>query len=441
MKLALIKTKDEYMTSSKLFADYFEKAEEFPVFKDVWRSPSLGLLTIAGLSYPDFEITYIDENFDNINYDEKYDIVGLGAMTHQVNRAYKIADKFRARNIPVVMGGIHATVKPEEVKEHVDSVIVGEAETLWPKFLNDFMENRITDIYSEEIYQNNNLSKSPIPKYDILPCPERYKTIPAQTTRGCPHDCEFCSATAVYGKKLRYKDIDQVVEELRLIKSIWKKPEIFFVDDNIFANRKHAKKLLRSIIPLKLRWWSKSDISFYKDEELLELVLESGCMRLIIGFESISGDNLNRLDRSNWKLKQLDKYAEAIEKIQSYGIGIIGAFILGMDNDDKTSFEKTRDFIVDNYLYGAQLTLMTPLPGTRLYERLKSEGRILTPDWNYYSLFDVIYQPKHMSAKELEEGHHWLYQQIHNREMIKRRTKHFKEIIKSNLDKKTEVKS
>jgi|LSQX01.3.fsa_nt_gb radical SAM superfamily enzyme YgiQ (UPF0313 family) len=425
MKLGLINPRGAFFSNNDSIGSAWKNSAVANSTIRFYTCPNLGLLTVASIAQSVFDdIKYIDENYQTIDYDEKFDVVAISAMTNQINRAYSISDEFRRRGIKVVIGGVHASVLPEEAKMHADSVFEGEAEKLWPKFMEDLLRGEIRPHYKSE--QEVDVSTAPIPRFDLLDI-KNHKIVPIQTSRGCPHKCEFCSSSTIFGTKFRFKKVEQVVKEIEALKKVWNRPYIYFADDNMTANRKYAKELMKAIIPLKIRWQGYSDIAVAQDEELLELLYKSGCTHLLIGLESLSYDNLGIIE--SWKANQLDKYTTNIEKIQSHGIGVFGSFILGLDNDTTSVFQNLRNFILDNNLFGAIITVQTPLPGTRLYDRIKKDNRILNYNWDYYTLFDVVCKPVNMSVEELEEGFAWVYKEIYSLEAVKKRSMHFKNII------------
>ena len=372
--------------------------------------PHLGLLTIAGLTDDSFDIKYINDHNDEIDFDEHFDLIGLTGMTRQVTRAYQIADEFRRKNVPVVMGGIHATILPKEVKEHVDSVVVGEGEISWPRLLNDFKKGKLEPFYVQESNDLIDLKKSVIPRYDIID-PNKYEMFPVQTTRGCPHDCDFCSAPKLFGSVYRHKTVDQVINEVMAVKkaTIYDKPFVFFSDDNMFANKKFSKTLLKELIPLNIHYWTQCDITVGSDEKLLELMRESGCKFIVIGFENLLEENLGEV--SAWKRRQLANYADNIKRIRSYGIEILGTFIIGMDHDTENYFSKMRDFIVENDLWFFP-HILTPYEGTKLRKRLEKEDRLLDKDWSHYDNASITFKPKMMTEEELQRGFDWLVHEV-----------------------------
>lgn len=429
MKLALVTPKGVFFGKDSELANFFRE-----IFGDAtnnmfipkyvyWSGGNLGLLIVAALTPSDFEINFLDENYEEINFDVGYDLVGITAMTQQATRAYEIADEFRRRGVKVVIGGIHATVLPEEAKEHADSVVIGEAENTWPEFINDFHKGEIKSFYKNT--EPVDLARSPLPRYDLLKKYD-YKMIWVQTTRGCPRDCDFCSASKVYGRTFRHKNIEQVMDELYYISGIWGSPLISFADDNMFVDKKYAHELIGKLQHLRLRWTAQTDVSAADDEVLLTLLEKNGCNILFIGFETLSQDN--RIDTHGWKQNRIQKYPDIIQKIQSRGIGILGAFIVGLDGDDPSVFSHLSNFIIDNRLYSAQITVLTPLPGTRLRERLIKESRILSSEWSGYTFVDVNYMPKKMTPEVLKHGLMEVYRQVYSKETRLAVMKHFKEI-------------
>ncbi|MEW6380880.1 MAG: radical SAM protein [bacterium] len=412
-----------YLVSQEKIAEKIPSQYLFSPFSR-WSGMGLGLLIISALTPDIFQIDLIDENIKDIDFNKKYDLIAISLITQQAPRAYIIADSFRAKGIPVILGGIHPTIMKDEAKAHADSIIIGEAEELWTTVIEDFLNKDLKSIY----YSNDSvdLSKSPIPRYDLLDF-SKYKIAWIQTTRGCPHGCEFCAASNIFGKRYRHKSIQQVINEVQYIKRLTN-IQIGFADDNMFVNREFSYTLLKELKKLNINWITQTDISVGEDDELLELLRKSGCNSLFIGFESLSKRNLTSDDRENWKLKYIDNYATLIKNIQSYGIGVLGAFILGFDEDEESTFNELAEFIISNNLYASQLTILTPLPGTRLRERLLRENRVISSDWNRYTFLDVNFIPKRMSPQRLQEGLYEVFQKVYDREVRIKVAQHFKKI-------------
>ena len=426
MKIALISPKSAFLGRNAEFSTFLKRSPEMEFYRQYWSGLGSGLLVIGALTGKDVGIELIDENIEDIDFNRDYDLVAVTAMTQQANRAYEIARRFRERNIKVVLGGIHASILPDEAKLHLDSVVVGEAEELWPILLDDFRHNRLSAVYTSR--REVDLRTSPIPKYELLE-EKPYKIIWVQATRGCPHDCSFCCASRVYGSKYRHKSTNQIIEEIKKIRWIKKHAIIGFADDNLLCDKDYSRQLLEKIADLKIRWVGQSDISIAHDNSLLRLIKRSGCVALFIGFESILEDNLRDIDSSNWKLRHFKEYAANIRTIQSNGIGIIGTFIVGFDNDDNSAFDRLANFIIDNRLAGAQIAALTPFPHTRVREALSKEYRILDTPWDNYTLYDVNIKPKKMSSQELEEGILRTFKEVYSSGVAAEKSKYFGNIF------------
>jgi radical SAM superfamily enzyme YgiQ (UPF0313 family) len=428
MKIGLINPKGLKTNDNKL-DEIFKSTSNVQSYTDSLSGAfGTGLLVIAALTPDHIEIEIIDENFDDIDYNKDYDLIGISAMTHQASHAYEVADEFRNRGVIVAIGGIHATVLPDEAKSHCDSVFIGEAEHTWPAFLKDVKDGNILDFYKSE--KAVDMTSLPTPSYDLLN-KENYKVIWMQIGRGCPHDCEFCVASNVYGHKYRHKTLNQIIDEIKFIHKIWPNARINFADDNFLVNRKFSKKLVRYLKKIDLRWFAQTDISIADDEDFITELKEAGCTTLFIGFESVSKSSLSLINKNSWKLKQLSNYPEAIGKIQSKGIGIVGAFIIGLDGDTIETFDELADFILDNNIFIPQITVLTPLPGSRLYERLKKENRLTDIPWSNYTFTDVNFIPKNMTGEELENGLHRIYEKVYSKEARLKILNHFKNIFKN----------
>jgi radical SAM superfamily enzyme YgiQ (UPF0313 family) len=426
MKIALVSPRGAFLGRNAEFCDFLAQSPEMEFYRQYWSGLGSGLLVIGALTKKDIEIKLIDENIEHIDFNRDYDLVAITAMTQQAPRAYEIAQRFREKGAKAVMGGIHASTLPDDVKPHVDSIVVGEAENLWQRLLDDFRHNRLSPVYTSQ--REVSLKESPIPKYELLEG-KPYKIVWVQATRGCPHDCSFCCASRIYGSKYRHKSIDQVTAEIKKIRRIKKYAVIGFADDNLLCDKKYSRHLLEEIVDLKMRWIGQSDISIASDSDLLRLIKNSGCVAMIIGFESITEDNLRDIDTSHWKLKHLKDYAASIRKIQSNGIGIIGTFIVGFDNDDASVFDRLADFIIDNRLAGAQIAALTPFPHTRIREALLEEGRILDTPWDNYTLYDANIKLKKMSSRQLEEGILRAYKKVYSSGVALEKRQYFRNIF------------
>ena len=400
--------------------------------KVIAQLPSLSLLIIASVTPDDIELDYVEvpdaSQVKELNLD--YDLVAITSYSAQIYEAYELARRYRETGMPVVIGGTHVMAEPEEAKMYADSVVIGEAEPLWPKLIEDFRNNNLQPFYKEDCPGTYNLSNSPLPRYELLE-PKNYNRITVQTSRGCPHDCEFCGGSKLFSTGFRQKPVDLVIREIKKIKEKWPKPFIEFADDNTFVDKKWSKDFLKALTPLEIKWFTETDISVADDEELLKLMYHSGCYQLLIGLESTSKDSLNGIDATNWKLKRRDGYLEAINRIQSNGITVNGCFVIGLDGDTPSIFSEIRDFIEKSRLLEAQVTVLTPYPGTSLYKRLKSEGRLLKDRyWDRCTMFDINYRPKNMSIEELEKGLLWLFKEIYTEKEYLKRKRYYMDIVK-----------
>ena len=368
--------------------------------------PSLGLLTLAGLTPDDIEVEYVDvpEVRPAPWLPGGFDAVAISSFSAQIKEAYELADRYRAAGARVVLGGLHVTAVPEEASRHADAIVVGEGEPVWPEVAQDLQRGTLKPVYDARC-RPFDLAYAPMPRFELLDV-GRYNRITVQTQRGCPYNCEFCAASIRLSPGFKVKPVEKVVAEIARIKMLWPKPFIELADDNTFANKAHGRQLLRALSGMGIRWFTESDVSIARDGELLSLMRDSGCAQVLIGFEAPSRRPLEGLEvQANWKARQFDRYRDAIETIQSYGITVNGCFILGLDGASPDSFDEVYRFVKDSGLYEVQITVQTAFPGTPLYRRLQREGRILRDEaWELCTLFDVNFQPTSMSVAELEYG-------------------------------------
>ncbi|HWC59547.1 MAG TPA: radical SAM protein [Verrucomicrobiae bacterium] len=396
--------------------------------------PSLGLLTLAGLTPKKFEVEY-HEIADLKKLPElptHFDLVAISTFTAQLKEAYAVADYFRANGIAVVMGGITVSSLPEEAREHCNTVVIGEGEPLWPEVLRDFENGCLKPFYAQSSPGQYDLREAPMPRFDLLD-PEKYNRLTVQTSRGCPHHCEFCASSILLTSRYKLKPVEKVIAEIREIKKIWARPFVEFADDNSFVHREHYKQLLRELARENVRWFTEADVRVAEDDELLGLMRDSGCQQVLIGLESPTRTSLNGIElKNNWKARQQDFYKSAIEKIQSYGVTVNGCFILGLDTQTPEVFDDVFHFVRESGLYEVQVTFMTPFPGTPLYHRLRQEGRILRDKaWELCTLFDINFQPKQMSVAELQSGFLGLVKRLYSAEETTERRSKFKRMLKT----------
>lgn len=384
--------------------------------------PSLGLLTLAGVTPDDYDITYLEHpEFDPTLLERHtFDIVGISSFTAKSDVMYAIADFYRARGTTVVLGGLHCTLLSEEAAGHADAVVAGEGELLWPRVLEDWKQGTLRPIYRNGSFRDVDLARAPIPRYDLLDF-ERYNRIPIQTTRGCHLDCEFCAASKIFGGYKR-KPVENVVRELREITRHVAHPFIELADDNTFVDKRWSRDLVRAIGAAEVHWFTETDVSLAEDPELLDLLPQSGCRQVLIGFESPSAASLKGIEAHDWKARRHDRYRRAIDEIQRRGITVNGCFIVGLDNDTPDIFQQIERFVKDSGLMEVQVTVLTPFPGTALYHRLRAEGRLLRERyWERCTLFDVNFVPRKMTVDELEQGLEYLMGSLYTAEEVRRR--------------------
>ena len=366
----------------------------------------LGLTLLASLFPKNYEVRIINEVIEEVDFDIDVDLVGITGLTCVIKRAYAIADQFRKKGVKVILGGIHPSLLPEEAKEHADSVIVGEAEGILGKVLEDFEAGELKPFYKNQDWSN--LTGMPFPRRDLLG--KQYTPFfrVIETTRGCPNRCEFCSVPTINGKRYRIRPLEEVDQELSAI--IKKKGEyLFLADDNVTAKEDYALGLFEIFKRHGVKWMGFTTIKIAMNEELLEKARESGCISLFIGFESLLQENLDNVSKRFVNAKEL---SNLVKTIQHHQIGIHGSFIFGFDGDDPTIFKKTVEFVQRNNIELPTFSILTPFPGTPLQERLEEEGRILDRDWSHYDMSHVVFKPEKMTVQELQEGYLWAQKYI-----------------------------
>jgi radical SAM superfamily enzyme YgiQ (UPF0313 family) len=384
----------------KLIAPY-EQSEDNISSAQTFKIQKVNLPLLAALTPTEHSVKIVDEAFAPDDINEEVDLVGITVMTDLVLRAYQIADLYRQHGVKVVMGGIHPTVLPGEALQHADAVVIGEAEEAWPKLLSDATSGEMQKLYCAN--KITNLNRMPMPRRDLYPKPVYKSYTPLafgiETARGCPYDCEFCSIGSVMGRQYRARPIPEVIAEIESIDA----SHLFFVDDALALNRLTAKKLFTEMIPLRLKWAGQGPVSLAEDLELLKLMRRSGCVGLLIGFESVQKEAHNEMKKiRNLKID----FSEAIRRFHDEGIAILGAFIFGFDHENKDVFDQTLEFSIKNRLDCIELRILTPFPGTRLYKRLLEEGRLFAPNWwlQGYPPDTLLFQPKGMTSEDLIEG-------------------------------------
>lgn len=389
--------------------------------------PSLSLLTLAGMTSSRIDLRYLEVlDLKAVDYvPGEFDVVAISSFTAQIKEAYTLADRYRAVGTTVLLGGLHVTAMPDEAAQHADSIVLGEAELVWPQVIHDLQHDTLQARYDGR-GQSFDLKKAPMPRFELLDV-ERYNRLTVQTQRGCPFSCEFCASSIRLSPRFKVKPVEKVVAEIQRIKEIWKNPFIELADDNTFANKRHARDLVRGIAAEGVRWFTETDLSIADDPELLALLGDSGCAQVLIGFESPTRNGVEGIEqKTNWKARQVDRYLDAIMRIQEKGITVNGCFILGLDGTDASSFSEVLDFVDRSNLYEVQVTLQTPFPGTPLYHRLEREGRLLAPDaWEHCTLFDLTFRPECMDVRTTEREFHELIRAIYSPERVKRRRRKY----------------
>ena len=381
--------------------------------------PSLGLLYLAASTPPGHELQYFEAEADGNEPREVYDcdLVAISTFSAQVFEAYAIADRLRAAGVLVAMGGLHVTVLPQEARVHADYVVVGEGEHAWPAVVEAAERRESPRTFDAAKFSPVDVRTLPVPRYDLLGS-RPYNRFTVQTSRGCPWRCDFCASNVMLGQPYRKRPVADVVRDIEAIRSVREHPFIEFADDNTFVDKRWGRALCEALRPMRLRWFTETDISVADDPALLDLMREAGCRQVLIGLESpLSGPLQGVETRANFKARTADRYLQALRRIQAHGITVNGCFILGLDGHTPSIFEEVLAFARAVPLYDVQITILTAFPGTPLYTRLLREGRILDPGrWDLCTLFDVNYQPAGMSPRLLQEGIYWLTERLYGDE-------------------------
>ncbi|HYE36675.1 B12-binding domain-containing radical SAM protein [Methylocaldum sp.] len=360
-------------------------------------SPVAGLLTVAALIPEDeYDIVLTDENIEPIDFDLKIDMVGISAMTSYVKRGYEIADTFRRRGVPVIMGGVHASYMPHEALQHADAVVVGEAELVMAKVLDDLKRGRLKGIYKAD--RLHSMEGLPRPRQDLLKSNRYINKGFIQTSRGCHHACMFCAEPTMYGLRFRYRPIEDLIAEIEESEE----KVILLNDADFFGTPKRAMEVMKAFKGRGLKWQAAVNSRDAHDERLLELAAESGCFMLSIGFESVSRQTLRNVHKCQ---NNPDDYRALVEKLHKYGIMVLGLFMLGFDGDEPSVFDETLRFNIDSGFDMCGYSLLTPYPGTITWFQMMREGRIVSHDWDKYDQSHIVYRPTGLTPQELYEGY------------------------------------
>ena len=339
-------------------------------YDDKGRMEPLTLAVLAGLTPPEHQVRFFDDRFEAVPYDEPTDLVGINTEIYTARRAYEIADAYRQRGVKVVLGGYHTTMIPEESADHADAIVLGDAESLWPEIVDDAARGELRERYVGQLASHASLTGVRT-DWSIFEGKSYLPVRLTQFSRGCPNSCEYCATGNIYAKRHATRPVAEVVRELERDG----RKLVFFVDDNIIANREAAAELFRAVKPLKIRWLGQADVGFAQDPALMALMLESGCSGLVVGFESLDPSHLARMKKSS--ALHLDSYDEIVEAIRRAGLMIWAAFLLGYDGETPESIATTCDWALSKKFAFAAFNILMPYPGTPLYARLEEEGRLL----------------------------------------------------------------
>ena len=368
------------------------------IFKKSLRYAPLTLTTLASLTPPDINAEHLifDEGIEDVPLDIEADLIGMTVITGTAPRAYQLATHYRKRGVAVVLGGPHVTLVPDEAAKYADAIVTGYAEQTWPRLLRDFIAGHMRSRYhqADELDLNN----LPFPRRDLLD-KRKFLTMDVfEATRSCAHACEFCVAPSAWGRKPYQKPIDHVVADIKQQGA----KKLIFVDLNLISDKIYASRLFEALIPLNINWFGLSTSLIMYDPELMKLMAKSGCTGLLIGFESISKDNLYSSKKG---FNSPDQYANLVSQLHHFGISVMGCFVFGMDHDSETVFDETARFVIDACIDLPRFAIVTPFPGTPLFERLEQEQRIISRNWELYDGQHVVFQPKQLSIDTLIEGH------------------------------------
>jgi len=374
------------------------------IFKKSLRYGPLTLTTLAALIPSDLDaaVEIIDEGIEEIPLDMRTDLIGITVITGTATRSYELADHFRQQGISVVLGGPHVTLLPDEAALHADSIVTGYAEDSWPQLLHDFIAGCMQPHYAQN--PTLSLANRPFAKRELLDA-KKFLTLDVfEANRSCIHACEFCVAPTAWGRKPYQKPVADVIADIKQRKA----KKLIFIDLNLISDKDYALELFAELARLKVSWFGLATMLIAFDDDLLNAAARSGCSGLLIGFESISKTNL-RSTRKGFNAP--DRYIEAVIRLHQHGISVMGCFVFGLDEDGPEVFLETARFVVEAHIDLPRFAIATPFPSTPLYQRLEAEGRILTKDWQWYDGQHVVFQPKGMSVKELEQGHEaaWRY--------------------------------
>lgn len=375
--------------------------------------PPLALATIAGLTPDRHTVRAVNDMVEPVDFEGDYHLVGLTAMTSQAPRAYQIADRFRARGIKVVIGGIHASTLPDEAAQHADAVVIGEVEPVWERLLADLEQGCLAETYAPDGYPT--LDRLIIPRWDGFNMSlyrssvgRRHKPrMPVNTTRGCLYACKFCTVTRFYGQTYRHKPIANVLAEIDAADA----DAYFFVDDNIVCSADYAEELFAALKGRNIRWLSQASTQIMAKPELIEKAAAAGCRGMFLGIESINKATLQSV-RKGFNNPEL--YPELFARMERVGIRPYAGMIVGLDEDTPETLREMLAFLLRHRVQAVFFNIFTPLPGTELYEEMDAAGRIIERDWSKYDMGHVVFQPKHFSPAELQQTYWEMYRRLYS---------------------------
>ncbi len=388
-------------------------------FKTAW-FPPLNIAMLNSLTPVQHNVTVINDVVEDVDFSSSYNLVGITSMTAQIERAYQISDKFRASGTKVVIGGFHATLLSKEVKEHADSVVIGEVDNIWEQILSDCENGNLKEFYQDTSAPD--LQKLLIPKWDNINLDiyakqfnDKYPIMmPLFTTRGCVFDCKFCSVSKFYGKTYRVKPVANVIKEIDSLDF----KNYFFVDDNIACNPNYSRELFKALSGKNISWYSQISTTVLKTPDLIDLAAKGGCHRLFIGIESINKNNLQSMDKS---FNKIEEYEELFARVRKAGIVPEASIIFGLDNDTPEVFGETIDFLMKNKVETAIFWILIPLPGTEVFNEMNDGGRLITKDWSLYDGTNVVFQPINFTKDDLYTNYWDTYQKYFSLKNIMKR--------------------
>lgn len=374
----------------------------------------LALPTVAALTPDHYEIKIIDEEMENLHIDRKPDIVGITAMIPNITRAYEIADAYRAIGVPVAMGGAQVSFNVEESLRHADTIVVGEAEATWEHCLSDFEQGQMKPVYKADVCPE--FKRSPHPRWDLVRT-DKIMALGVQVSRGCPYHCEFCLVPNMFGSRQRYRDIDDVIDEIQNLP----KKQISFVDDNLTADKNYARELMRRLKPLGVSWMCQASLDLADHEDLLKEMAEAGCTSILFGIESLNPASLNETRK---KHNRIAKYESAIRRVHEAGIITIASFIVGFDADTLEAFDEIYRFTAENNIIYIMLNVLTAYPGTRLYERMQSDGRLTDIDTAMFGGVYPSFQFRQMQQSEVYQRYYTTLDKMYDYDHLRRKALH-----------------